>query len=524
MEYSFNQIVNSKNTKCKLHKIYKNIIETTNFLGESISFKIRWWYFQNNIKESVKCLCGCGLPLKNPIKTKYLQGHSNRSDEVKANKEKSVMKNYGVANISQIEDVKAKKKETMLKNHGCETPFDRDFIVPIWIEKYGVDNPSKLQNVKDKISEHAIKYQKENLEQRTQSFLNNFFDGKIMSDRLSNVKPLFTKEQYKGVNVVYPFECLTCGNTIHSNLDDGKDVRCFNCNPNPSKSILESEILTFCKKFYPNLVENDRQIIQPLELDIYIPDIKTAIEVNGIYWHTEQYGKNKTYHLNKTEKCSDKDVRIIHIFEDELVEKPEICKARLKHIFGKIHRNVYARKCVIEPISPKLKGKFLAKYHIQGNDKCKISLGLFYKSRLVSVMTFSSLRSSLGYKETKENVWELSRYCSIFNFNVVGGAGKLLKHFENTYNPKTVISYADRRWSNGNLYSKIGFIFDKFTEPNYWYVKNDRRYHRFNFQKHLLSEKLSNFDSNLSEKDNMNNNGYHRIWDCGHCKFIKNYY
>mgnify|MGYP000079248993 CR=1 FL=1 len=46
----------------------------------------------------------------------------------------------------------------------------------------------------------------------------------------------------------------------------------------------------------------------------------------------------------------------------------------------------------------------------------------------------------------------------------------VLKHFIKTYQPKEIISYADRRWSTGNLYDVLGFKFSHNSNPNYFYI------------------------------------------------------
>jgi len=121
--------------------------------------------------------------------------------------------------------------------------------------------------------------------------------------------------------------------------------------------------------------------------------------------------------------------------------------------------------------------------------------------------------------------YELLRFCTELNLTVVGAAGKLLRYFERNYHPESIISYANRRWSNGNLYEKLGFNFIQKTEPNYFYFKHEygKLLSRVQFQKHKLSEKLENFNPELSETDNMFNNGYRKIYDSGNLKFIKNY-
>lgn len=99
---------------------------------------------------------------------------------------------------------------------------------------------------------------------------------------------------------------------------------------------------------------------------------------------------------------------------------------------------------------------------------------------------------------------------------------KLISFFIKNYQPKSIVTYADRRWSDGNLYKTINFKYIGTTSPNYWYIdkSHKKRYHRFNFRKNILNKKIENFDPSLTEWQNMQLNGYDRIWDCGHLKFL----
>jgi hypothetical protein len=47
-------------------------------------------------------------------------------------------------------------------------------------------------------------------------------------------------------------------------------------------------------------------------------------------------------------------------------------------------------------------------------------------------------------------------------------------------------------------------------------------YHRFSFRKDQLPKKLSTFDPALTEWENMQLNGYDRVWDCGNLKYVWN--
>ena len=122
----------------------------------------------------------------------------------------------------------------------------------------------------------------------------------------------------------------------------------------------------------------------------------------------------------------------------------------------------------------------------------------------------------------EKGYYELSRLCGNNSFYIIGGASKLLKYFEITYNPNEIKTFADKRWSLGNVYDKLGFQHSHDSSPNYWYFCEDSNlYHRFNFRKSELSKKLERFNPKLTEWENMVINDWDRIWDCGNIVFYK---
>ena len=281
----------------------------------------------------------------------------------------------------------------------------------------------------------------------------------------------------------------------------------------------EKEILSII----PEAVIGSREIIYPLELDIYCEKYKFAIEYDGILWHSEGTNfpvkKNlKLYHLKKTELCEKRGVQLYHIFDSEWVDpiKNNIWKSMINSKL-KNSKRIYARKCTVKEISSNISNQFLELNHMQGYLAGKIKIGLFYNDELVQVMTFSKPRFSKKYQ------YELIRLCSKLNNTVVGGASKLLKYFERTYKPKSIVSYANRRWSQGNVYEKLGFQFSHNSEPNYFYFKGNILESRNKYQKHKLKKLLAIFNPELTEKENMFNNGYRRIYDCGNLVYVKNY-
>jgi len=132
-------------------------------------------------------------------------------------------------------------------------------------------------------------------------------------------------------------------------------------------------------------------------------------------------------------------------------------------------------------------------------------------------MTFGNRRISMGKKTTNENEYELLRYCNKLNTNVVGGASKLFKYFLKNYNLSEIITYADRTHSKGKLYEMLGFTYIGKTQPNYYYIINGIRKHRFNFRKDLLVKQ--GFDKNKTEHQIMIDRKIYRIYDSGNLKY-----
>jgi len=100
------------------------------------------------------------------------------------------------------------------------------------------------------------------------------------------------------------------------------------------------------------------------------------------------------------------------------------------------------------------------------------------------------------------------------NTKIHGAFSKLWK-----YRPEgSIITYSDKRYFSGEVYRKF-FTELKDSDPSYWYIKDGQRHNRIEFQKHKLKDKLELFDSNLTEWENMQLNGWDRIYDCGNYCF-----
>jgi very-short-patch-repair endonuclease len=307
---------------------------------------------------------------------------------------------------------------------------------------------------------------------------------KILEEN-KNIKHLNTNNE----NKYYTFECekkhiFNIPFVILIQRNSFKTKICTVCNPiDRNFSGLENQMSDFIKDNYTGTILENKKIINSFELDVYLPDLKLAFEFNGLYWHSEIYKENN-YHLNKTEECEKQGIKLIHIFEDQWMYKKDIVKSRILNLLCKSEK-IFARKCEIKEIYDNKQIKyFLEKNHLQGFVGSKIKLGLFFNGELVSLMTFGSFRKSMGTNSI-ENSYEMLRFCNKLNINVIGGASKLFNYFVKNYKPIEVISYADRNWSNGNLYEKLGFKLSHKTQPNYYYIIDGHRKYRFGFRKDL---------------------------------------
>jgi hypothetical protein len=325
-------------------------------------------------------------------------------------------------------------------------------------------------------------------------------------------------------NYWFNFSCNTCGTKFartrqifRDSTTHGEKI-CPTCHPRAyTKSKGELEMFEFISSLQADAQLGDRQVLGGKEIDIYIPSLKIGFEFTGLYWHSEKMNGEKNHLLWKQQMAHNHGVRLFTIYEDEWENQQSIVKSRIKTILGLQSSRVYARSCDVREIDSKVRNQFLAENHIQGKDSASLALGLFFKNELVALASFKKSNMVKGGKGAE---WELSRFCNSLNTRVIGGASKLITHFMREFNSENLplISYADRRWSDGALYKAIGFEFVKATPPSYWYLTGRGRVHRSSFMKHKLVK--SEEDINLTEWELAQREGLNRIWDCGTTKWI----
>lgn len=307
-------------------------------------------------------------------------------------------------------------------------------------------------------------------------------------------------------------------NISHGNKLKDKIPPIFNTHINKN-TIYKTFVDTLKQTFGEELITYYKGL-SPYVLTVYLQKQKIGILFCPLDDYKEQTIKNKYLFRDMHNKALIEGITFIQIFEDEWFYNKDLWIKKLKHISNNnISTKIHARKCKIRLISAKEKNIFLTTHHIQGKDNSTIKLGAFYNNELISVMTFLNPRIITRGNHFDTTKYELCRFATNTDYRIPGIASKLLKYFTRNYNYTEIYSYADMRYSQGKLYYALGFELDHINNPDYYYIIDGKRKHRWGYRKDMLKNMFENYDKNISEYDNMLNNNYDRIWGCGTIKF-----
>jgi predicted HTH domain antitoxin len=456
------------------------------YIDKNMSVKECAEYFQYNMRMFQKVLAEYSI--------------TKDRKQVYEKQKETLLKTKGVENVFQLKEIQEKSKQTSLEKYGVEyyvqTDEYKEKNLETRKEKYG-DDPFQRELAKKTIKE---KYGVENI------VYNHYNEHqlKLLNDRE------YTEKYIKENNIQSALEfsnkngfSQAGGEFILSKHNLIDNLICNTTQPEKDIQDLLNGKIEYISHYR---MKNNK------EIDIFIPKLNMGIEFNGDYWHCEKY-KDKKYHQEKSLYANNENIFIYHIFEYEWNEKKQQIINQLNNLLGINVDKIYARKCVIKEVDNKEKIEFLEENHLQGNDQSSIKLGLYYNDELVSLMTFVKPRFNKKYQ------YELSRFCSKNNCNVIGGASKLFKYFIDNYNPQSIISYSNIAHTKGKLYETLGFNFDSITEPNYVWSNGHKVLSRYQCQKHRLIQE--GYEGN-TESEIMHNMGYSKLYDCGNKVWVWN--
>lgn len=437
--------------------------------------------------------------------------------------------------------VRIKKREERFKNgefvRGLAKTTEQKMLLSKLSSEYAVNNPeemkaraakavvTKIKNGFDFGSPMRGKTQSDSMKEKAKQTSN----GRIQQKTIDSHNNIASKLQELNLTLQNSLsDCtlqLSC-NTCHTEFEFTKQYFtpskfktsiCPGCFPRTIvQSKGETELFNFIQSICPTAISGYREKYHSKEIDVFVPALNLGIEFNGLYWHSESTllanSLSPTADSEKQKLFAAKGIRIIQIFEDEWEHKSHIVKSRLRNILSSTSAKIYARNCVVKEVSSKDASAFCEQTHLMGKGRSNIRFGLYHNNVLVSLMTFTN--NNLSRKLS--GVWEINRFSSLLETNVLGGASKLFKHFLKHTSPNNVVSYSDNRWSTGELYERLGFKKTSNGTPNYWYLQSNitQRLHRFGLRK------TASDDANLTEAENRRAQGFLRIWDSGSSKWM----
>ena len=394
---------------------------------------------------------------------------------------KTVLERYGVDNVAKSAEVKNKIKETNLERYGHTTASQNEEVrakeSKTIRERYGNNVPGAVASHKKFLEQRNVETEKLDLEWLDK----DGFRGK-----------------YENGPIYYTFKCNVCGNTFKDDFHSGQPI-CRTCHPNWSNvSHTEKEIVKYVKSIYKGtILENDRTVLNGKELDIYLPDIKFALEYNGTYWHG--YRKDTTLSINDFKKkieekkilCNQKGIRLVTIDEADYQDRPDVFNRFIADCILP-RKRIFARKCEIREIDTKTARDFLEYYHVNGYRGGNVKYGLFDKNEgLICVAVF-------GSHPKYEN--ECIRLCYKTGISIIGGWERIQKHFG-----KKFLHYVNLKYFNGENKTGCGYRF----------YLHKKLISRNQLQSKTLHKYIDNIDSNLSDFQNcLINNGI-AVFDLG---------
>lgn len=413
---------------------------------------------------------------------RYGVDHAFKSKQFQEKQKQTLLSRYGKDNPSKIKEFQDKKKQTFLEHYGVDCNLKSDDtktkIKQTCIDRYGVDHPMKNEDIKVRT---------------LHSSRENAWNDLIKQTRWI---PLFEKDEFlkhgwksyiDNKDIFYQFKCSKCGN-IQSLT--GKDLPLCNvCYPNLNRSKMEVEIAEFVKQYCDDVIESDRTIIAPKELDIYIPSKQLAIEFDGSYWHTNQQLKDSNYHLNKTIQCEEKGIHLLHIFEDEWLFKKDVVKSIIKSNIGIYDKVIQSNQCsVTECNIDESITSFFDNNSLIGYVDSNVCISLIENG----IIVFSVL-----FKLISDDMWKITNFCNKLGYCVEDSFELVTDYFCNNHEYSSIVVQLDRRWyqkkdSIGKF--KLDFCFDPFK----WKIINGRR--------EWIFEDITNYEN--------------CIYDCGICNYL----
>lgn len=282
----------------------------------------------------------------------------------------------------------------------------------------------------------------------------------------------------------------------------------------------------YVKSLCPDALLNDRTVLAPKELDIYVPSIKFGLELDGLYWHSEAapgFVRNRS--RDKAIACHSAGLSFLMVFEDEWDSKQELVKAMVRWRLNKFTgTKLHARELELRKVEGKDTKEFFDRNHLDGFARGKWGYALYHENRMVMAAT---VRVNFCGE------WEIARLATDYDFSVRGGATRIVMAIRKDLGDADLVTYSNNRLSSGGVYRSMGAQeITKTAVPSYYYTDcRGSRVWRFKCKRINDPAILARFPTVphtevdqahagvFSEKLFGDNRPLYRIEDCGHKKW-----
>ena len=340
----------------------------------------------------------------------------------------------------------------------------------------------------------------------------------------------YENTEYRTIKAPVTITCPKHGDFLQPAESHLTGNGCVKCWREDRISKGEKELADWLESKGVGMARNDRLALKSrLEIDIYIPPIKTGIEYNGCFWHSDRIEGETRESEIKHRRAEAAGIRIITVWDFDWLKRRGVIERHLLHALGiDPSPRINARACATEEIGGSDANAFYSDHHIQG--ACRgavLNFGLKRDGELVAAMSFT--RGGTRRGKTGEGEWELARYAT--SAIVRGGASKLFKAFIETARPETVWSFSDNQHFGGGLYGTLGFREDGRLPADYRVIdpKTMKVWHKSQWQRKNIPNRLREMGSAerftpdgdpRTERQMQDLTGALRVWDAGKTRWI----
>jgi hypothetical protein len=495
--------------KNKIEHLRDCFLKLTNFLENNSPWAQRFYHIENDIYSPVLCnkdVCD-NVVLWDKQKSSY-KLYCSKSCSSTCNK---VLEKFTKTNQERYGD------------HPMRNLHIRKKLKNSLTDKYGVSSYSKTEHHRNMMKTDnpmfnpafVANFNKTNQERYGTTYYNHarLLDKDIIAnpDKFCRELATVSPREYSNIHGID-------GNTVikYLRLYDREDLIGININYSKGgPSAVELKLQNLLTKLNVDFVSNDRTILKPKELDIYIPSFNTAIEVNGIYWHSDcPTNRPSLSHFDKWKQCKELGIDLYSMTDSDINNKWNIIENKIRYLVNaSTNKIIGARKCLIRDCDSITQERdLLNKNHIQGFLKSRDgTLGAYYNNQLVAV---------INWKQRKHYL-EITRYCCDTSASYPGLFSKMMKAMVIKLGYKgKLVSFSNNDHSNGNVYKQAGFHQEQILGPAYWYTKDFVTLeNRQNYMKAKIAKKFNIDVSNKTERQLMSDLGYYRYYDSGKIKW-----